>query len=242
MLTVVKTRKRITEEPLICVKFDDGTGTDLTVVWPYFKSLGLVASFQVISSRVGKPETGGGRYEGQWADYKASIDDGFEICDHMYDHENVTTLTSTELHTNFQATNDVFIANGLPAPQHLTFPGGRKNDLAISIARQYRKSITTMVANQYETWEGIKLDRYNTLPSDVYNDDILPNRFAQIDKIKNEGLIGILSQHRITDTPGTSTSLSRTDLWYQWADYLAASGVRTVTFSELRNIIKEYKG
>lgn len=241
MLTILKNRNTIEREPLICVKHDDGTGPDLTVVWPYFKSLGLVSSFQVISSRVGDPSAGGGRYVGQWADYKASIADGFEICDHGYSHPNFAALTGQEIHAEMQAANNKFIANGLPIPEHFTFPGGQYNDFAISIVRQYRKSITSMNPAVYETWEDIKLDRFRVIPADVYNDDIFPSRLADIDAIKEGGYIGILGQHRITDNP-TSTSYSRTDLWYQWADHLAASGVRTITLSELRNIIREYKG
>lgn len=214
MLNVLKQRHKIDREPLIVAKVDDGTGTDTKIVWPYFKSLGLVACFQVIASRVGVPSTGGGRYPEQWADYKASIADGFEIGSHLYDHENATTLTTEELHLNIQKVKAKFLENGLPIPTHMTFPGGNWNDLSVSIARQYYESVAYRKTSSggYESWDTIHRDRFNVISMDVYDDAIFPSRIAQIDKIKNEGLIGILSLHRITGDTTGRTDLSRTDL------------------------------
>lgn len=230
---------QIRKEPLIMIEFDDGTGTDLTIAYPYLKSKGLVATFMVIAGKVGDPATGGGRYEGQWADYKNAIADGFDVQCHTYDHVRVTQMTKQQLIDNMLAVNAAFIANGLSAPDFHASPNWDTDDYSISILRQYRKAVIR--DKGYNYWETVAFDRFKALPSDCYSDERQIELYAQIDKIKNESLIGVVVNHRITDTP-TDEYLSRTDLWYDWIDYIAASGIRTVTYSDLYQIIREYKG
>lgn len=230
------------KEPLLCITFDDGNQSDVDIAYPYLKSKGLTATFVVVTSFIGNPNPIGGVYpreENQWQLYKQAIADGFELGCHTHTHRSLTEITLEEVHQEMQNVNQAFIAQGLNPPKHHAFPRALWNEDIVDVILQYRETVMRTGAG-YIDYDTTAINRFpRVMPSEINNMDRFINGKKIVDNIIKNGTIGITVQHRISDD---GVGGSRTDLWKEWVDYVAESGVRTVTMDEMYQILKDYKG
>jgi hypothetical protein len=138
----------------LIITFDYGKAGIYTDAFPILVAQGVTATFYIVADYVG---TAGYVTWAQLVEMQAA---GMDIQCHTKDHVNLTTLTEAQIDTNLQAVNAAFVANGLTAPSHISYPGG-----------QYDHDVKTFVADHRltgrRTGYGVitgDMDRYG-LPS-----------------------------------------------------------------------------
>lgn len=111
--------------------FDDGLLEDYTVITPALKERGLVGTFCIIGSKVGKDQKGTPCCS--WAQLKEMSRQGMEIASHGYNHINVQKLDSAGIVSEMRTNDDIIEKNIGKRPETFCFPGNRKSDLAIRL-------------------------------------------------------------------------------------------------------------
>jgi surface protein len=102
---------------LLVINFDDG-GASQYVAYQDLVTQGEKGTFYIISNIVG---TGSNL---TWEQLQEMYAAGMDIQCHTYTHPNLNALTQEQVVTEFTNANNAFIANDLPAPKHLAYPGG----------------------------------------------------------------------------------------------------------------------
>lgn len=119
----VNTVKRFNNGKLI-IGFDDSQGNLFTYGMPIFKDKGIAVTVYDNGSILGKQPNRLTR-----ANKIEMYSDGMDFqCHSNASHTDLTTLNEVQLLANLQDVNDGFTDMGIPAPQHIAYPGGSYND------------------------------------------------------------------------------------------------------------------
>jgi peptidoglycan-N-acetylglucosamine deacetylase len=111
--------------------FDDNCPSSLTTIAPLFERYGYPATFFVIPGTIKSDE--------EWFKWKTLSDRGFEIGNHSMSHRNLTTLDSSGLREEINASFELIKAKLNKAPLSFAPPGHGTSDLVNSfIAEKHR--------------------------------------------------------------------------------------------------------
>lgn len=219
---------KVVGEPLLLINFDDGMATDYTVAYQEMKARGLKGTSYIITGTVGT-SYGGTRLT--WAQIKEMYDSGVWDCQcHTNTHGDLTLKTAEEIKTEMETVNSMFTENGLPAPRHLSYPFGAYNQLVVDVVSQYRDTARTTIGTHENTYavnpyeiccKGMKLD----------TDAGLEETKQMIDTaIQNNQILSLL-YHAIEGADVVAN-------FKKLLDYIVQTGIKTVTISELYEILK----
>jgi peptidoglycan/xylan/chitin deacetylase (PgdA/CDA1 family) len=90
-----------------------------------------------------------------WANCLTMAAAGMDIQDHSKDHTRMTEKTEAQLIADFEAVNAAFIANGLPAPNHIAYPFGSSNALVESVTATYRQTGRKYTPDVWLVWKNL---------------------------------------------------------------------------------------
>lgn len=102
---------------LLVLNFDDG-GSSQYVAFEDLVAQGEKATFYLISNAIG---TGSNL---TWAQVQTMLAAGMDIQCHTYDHTNLQTLTEAQVYAEYDDLDAQFVANGIPAAHHTSYPYG----------------------------------------------------------------------------------------------------------------------
>ena len=114
---------------------DDGSVDNYTHMYPLYEEKGIKGVFYVPSKWMGSSPA----YISV-AQAIEMVEDGHMVESHSANHTNLTTLSESELNTEFTEVNNDFDTYGLPEPQHIAYPFGENNALVRSVAAEYYKT------------------------------------------------------------------------------------------------------
>jgi peptidoglycan/xylan/chitin deacetylase (PgdA/CDA1 family) len=126
----------------LIITFDDEWESQYTVVYPVLVAKGVKGTFYLSTNYLG------GLLEGRqtftWANAQTMYAAGMDLQSHTKNHNPLTTLTDAQIIAEMTGAKADFIANSLPEPQHLAYPGGLYDDRVKNIVRSYIHSSRTI--------------------------------------------------------------------------------------------------
>ena len=208
--------------PMVVFTMDDGVETDYTNAYRLAKERGIPLVSYINTNNIGKA----GRLT--WDQIREMRAAGFAIECHTHTHVDVTSLTEAELRATLEAVNAAFVAAGLPAPEHHSYPFGRSDEASRAIVAEYRETARTINSSSgtivdewvcgkpgWTGWD--RLRAWNVYRDATGNVDDVK---AKIDDaiLKNQAVI--FYTHDISDSP--SAQGLHADLFEEILDYIAA--------------------
>ena len=121
------------QQALVTFVFDDGYGTDYTIMKPVFDAQGEVACSAVVSDNVG---VGTGLNSAQLVEMQT---DGWEILSHSKTHTSLTTLSEAEIRTELSDSKSALEAMGFTV-KNFAYPYGSNNETVRRITSEYYRS------------------------------------------------------------------------------------------------------
>jgi peptidoglycan/xylan/chitin deacetylase (PgdA/CDA1 family) len=143
----------------IVIGFDDNWDSVYSNAFPVLQSKGVPAVIYVNGSLVANNPYHGFNTS-SWAQLREMYAAGIDIQCHGYTGQQLQLLTDQQLIDEFVNNNTSFVANGLPAPEHIAYSNGVFNDHVLSFVDNYRKSGRTTY-NGYAN----RKDAYYTMPA-----------------------------------------------------------------------------
>lgn len=224
-----KKRSRATTTPLLVFTFDDGNDTDYTKAFPLMQSLGIKGTSYINTDLIGRLSD-----RLTWTQIQEMHQAGWDFQCHTHTHARLTELDENGIRQELESLNNAFALNDLPIPQHHAYPYGSTNAFVQSIVSEYR--LTRRHTGAYGEGD---LNSYNTLSPELrgvgaaIQDEI---RFATvknlIDIAIRDGKIIVLYAHRIIPEPGDTYHILES-YFEDLCDYIANTGIETLTISEL---------
>jgi peptidoglycan/xylan/chitin deacetylase (PgdA/CDA1 family) len=224
---------------LVSITFDDGFTDQYTKALPILTSLGLKATFYIISSEVDDQPL--------YMTAAQLIDlhnNGMEIGSHSVTHPDMTTLSPSDLTTEMtQSRDDLAALIGAPIPD-FAYPEGPYNLNTITVGKMYYQS-------QRDSYIGFNIKDILKQPNGSYDfsqlkiqsveDGVtLAQVKAWVDKAKSQKTWLILLYHRIENTnPAGDEYVTLTSDFNQEMQYIKSSGIGVVTVDQA---IKEVNG
>jgi peptidoglycan/xylan/chitin deacetylase (PgdA/CDA1 family) len=199
---------------------DDFSANVYTVVHPLLMAQGVKATHYVY----GRSIDSGGR----WAQVQAVLADGMDIQCHTYTHARLSDLTPEETAKELNDNTAAFVANGIPAPQHIAYPLGSPGNVATvddlrvtgrTIEAGFIYKDTAKYFLKAKGFDGITESGIATLKANL--DVAQASKYAYM--IYLHGL----------DMSGTATSAQLNDV----IDYAQAIGMDIITVSELHALM-----
>lgn len=114
----------------LTMTFDDGLKEHYTTVFPELKRRGLVGTFYVIGTKVGREQKGTPCCS--WDELREMADDGMEIGSHGYQHLNVEKLSADGLKREIECNDSVILRHIGHNALTYCFPGNRKTMEALA--------------------------------------------------------------------------------------------------------------
>jgi peptidoglycan/xylan/chitin deacetylase (PgdA/CDA1 family) len=128
------------------ITIDDGWADGYTHAWPILKADGFVATFFVITSRIGKPDF-------LSPDQIRALDQaGNEIAPHSVNHVRMTHLKAAALHNEVNSSAATIAAVTGHWPETFAYPAGATNRGA-ELAVQDCQGMKMAVIEDHSTWE-----------------------------------------------------------------------------------------
>lgn len=115
----------------LTMTFDDGLKEHYTTVFPELNRRGLVGTFYVIGTKVGRDQKGTPCCS--WDELREMADGGMEIGSHGYHHLNVEKLSADGLKREIECNDSVILRHTGRRPLTYCFPGNRKTPEALAL-------------------------------------------------------------------------------------------------------------
>ena len=208
-VNVVQAVQPIRPTPIV-IQNDDGRLSDYTNVYPLLSSLGIRSTSYIVPVWVGDAD------RVDWNQIIEMKNANVGIEDHTYTHTALTSLSNESIISSMSMVNASFAAVSLPAPEHISYPGGGANDNIKSIVSLYRvtgRQIGNGNERLYYGFDHNSYDWYSLGATTIYglsSDSI--NR--TIDNAAEDGYPLILYAHDVSNTP--------TEIGSYLADYTSA--------------------
>lgn len=206
---------------LICL--DDGYADNYTVAYPLFVEKGIPATFWIKTSFIGGVDAM------TWDNLVTMNNAGMDIQCHTQNYGVMTNDTKANIITDLEAAEDDFTNNGLPAPQHIAYPGGYFNDSVVDAVNDLRLTGRGILSDNVNRKSGLY-----TLPSPSIT--VQPYRIEDdLDEIKANKTARILYGHRVGET--TTGLFVSVDSLEKIIDYGLSIGLDFITFSDLYDLM-----
>ena len=98
---------QVKQTPVVLITFDDNWKSTKTIGKPVLDSLGFKASEFVIGITASQSQAN----RLHWADYDSLYQAGWDICNHTYRHDTLTSLNADQLEAEINGMRDYLIAN-----------------------------------------------------------------------------------------------------------------------------------
>lgn len=236
--TPIKPKK----EPLLMIGFDDGYESDYTIAFPEMTSRGIKGTSFINSEKIGTP---GHLTLSQMEEMR---DAGWDFQDHTPDHANLTNLTEQEIRDKMEESNRFFESINFEIPKHFTYPYLKVTLDVMEVVKEYRLSgragnAYTEQVDRINTFDGINLDAYTCFEAQVRSSGNLGYVKSQVNKIKNMKGIGSFLLHSLAEHEDDliDSYAGLKSYFIDTLEYVVASGIRTVTVSEMYDIVTSYK-
>ncbi len=176
-----------------------------------------------------------------WIEAKEMHDAGMDMQCHTYTHPNLTDLTEQEVLDELTDNDNAFIAAGIPAPKHIAYPYGQRNDDVISWVSTLRDSgILAQQGYQYMGVFGANQNKYllarvgvdgrNMTYLDYYKQII---KFAHDNKLA----VGLLIHKLVLTEDELGLNETLKELLEAIVDYAKEIGMDIITLSELYDLL-----
>lgn len=125
----------------LSLTFDDGLEEHFTQVFPQLQQRGLKASFCLVGQNV----DGNNKYGPclTWAQVRVMADEGMEMTNHGWAHQNVTKLSGEALRYEIEHNDTVIWRHTGCFPRTFFYPGNRRNELSTAFAERNRVGTRT---------------------------------------------------------------------------------------------------
>lgn len=226
------------KKPLLAITFDDGIDSDYLVAYPQMTTRGIKGTSYIVGSHVGILNK-----RMSWEQIKELQDHPmWDVQSHTFTHGNMKTLSEQELIADYDNQISSFETNGLRKPNHLAYPFGENNALSHQVfdSRYAGSRLTNYNSTDINTYENFDKKNVKSVMGDM-NDD---SRFKAVTDAIDYALLknGLLTIYLHQITPNVSDYASSTARLYfdKLLDYVEASGIETVTISEMVDYANEY--
>lgn len=216
--------------PTVIFTFDDGNAEHATLTKSVFDTYGKKCTHFIVSDWIGQA--------GYMtvANLQALNAAGYDLQCHSKTHTNPNTLSESQLTAEFQAVDDFFVANSLPAPKHHAYPGGVYTYISLNVVARFRQS-ARQIGNINAYYSGYiqNMCRVSTARSvdGETNDTIFR---AGIDLAKaNNGLVIYYAHGVYENDPAESAYPNpvKASALASALDYAIAKGVEVKTMSDV---------
>lgn len=212
---------------MISIEHDEQYLNLMTLAYPMYVARGKKSNVAFIS--------GDGLHDLlTWENITTLKNAGWCIIDHMYTHATFGTITAEQRTAEIVSANNKFIANGLSAPEHYTFPGGVLDQTQINaisggrISSKGNEVSTNMTAPIFKTQ-----DKYRIPYREADNAKLT---LAEIYKIIDDCKIGkhiiTFNTHQTFADTGAAGGIDISKLT-AIIDYAIASDVDIITMEDL---------
>lgn len=190
------------EKPVIIISFDDSWDTAYTEGYTYMKRYGMPGVIFCVSSYIDQAN----RMTRAQHDevYKA----GWDICNHTYDHTDLSTLTASQQLTEFQDCENYLVAAGWTRNdmhKHVAYPFGAYNSDTLSQMGKLKALTgrTTMDRTQGHAID----DKYTIVRHSVINTDTLATAKGYVNTCISNGGMMELNFHQLVASPTVDTQV-----------------------------------
>ena len=212
----------------LVITFDDSVTSLYSSAYPLLINQGVAATFYLTDYWLNG--TGG---KLTWANAIEMYEGGMDMQDHLYTHADITTLAIPDIIAGMQNTDNLFLAHGLPKPNHVAYPGGTTNDninYAISALRKTgRLSASSMSYITPDT------NKYYIRCFPVDNISDLTNLKSIMDTSKANKFATIINAHGVSVSGGTY-EVSEAKL-NEIIDYAQSIGLDVITMSQMYDLM-----
>lgn len=205
-------------KPLWTIVDDDGR-VEVPSVWlPIMQSKHIPITIPLFVAKIGNDEA-----FMTWEQVKTMAEAGAEICSHTQNHADLSTLTESELRSEFSTSLGNLLLHGYNN-KYLVCPYNRYNDLSMRIASEYFDCSIALKSNVENNTTPI--DTYALTRVEIGNEQTLAEHKAYIDHIvANNGWL-------ITMSHSQSAYMKHPERIEEMIDYAQQSGVEIVTIRE----------
>lgn len=225
-------------EPILMIGIDDSYRTDYTIAYQDMwvdRGIKGVTYMRTDLTNMGSPNHLSWE---QVAELKSSP--GWEVECHTHTHRRLTELTFEEVTQEMEEVNQHFAENGLPIPEHHTFPYFAYNSTVQNAIRPFRKTMRTSenALNYYST---INLEAIKSYSIDMATREHLNASKSHIDKAVSENAILCFRLHEIVEGEPSDQWKGNRGLLNELLDYILDSGIKVVGVEELYQKVMEYR-
>lgn len=214
-------------EPLLCITFDDGYKTDRTIAYPEMSARGIKGTTYVV-----------GYYTDNFPEYMTTsqllemVGFGWDIQCHTYDHAYLGKLRISEVIHQLRRNNEVFSAKGIAEPKHIAYPYGNYIYDTRKTLMKYRISqrATGGTVPSVQSLDDIDINRIGAWIADMKNQTEYDTVKGYLDTAIAQNKVLVLYWHDMT--------AEKQPYFIQFLDYVVQKGIKTVTHSELYEILK----
>lgn len=114
--------------------FDDGLEEHYTLVYPVLEKYGIKGTFCISGSKIENRVLQRGMPPVTWAQLREMSDNGHEISNHGWSHQNLTKLTNEEINSEIEKNDSIIYEKTGLRPYTFCYPGNAKNHMVIALA------------------------------------------------------------------------------------------------------------
>lgn len=206
------------------ITIDDNFDNVFTEAFTYARKVGVRATAYIISDSIDDA----GRLSTE--QMGMMYDNGWDLANHSMDATNFTTLTQGEIETKLSTCQGILDAAGWTrASHHVSYPsGGYDADTFAAMTATGMLTGRTVVASRWKLPE----DNNFLIPAqEILSSTSLDTVKGWIKTAMDRREILITFMHQFVPNPGSSQWAIRD--WRALCDYIAMSGIPTITISEL---------
>ena len=218
--------------PKVIWTCDDGWASQYDELYAYMAPRGLKATHYIVGSYIGT-----GSYM-TLAQLQTLYNAGHDICNHTYEHTNLTTLgTQAEMESAISLNKDYLIGNGFTRNNmhlHFCYPNGGYNDIAsAALTAQGYLTARTVVSQAGISVPTPELNYLRLVTRNLGNTTTLASTKLDIDYAIAAGATLVIESHKFITTPTQSTEWGIADM-QALVDYILSKKeqIDCVTISE----------
>ena len=207
--------------PMVAVTFDDGWESEYTQGFQYMASLGLPGTEYLIQAELAQPDFM------TMPEVKSMVDNGWDVANHTWDHQDMTTLTQAQAQYEIAKTRDWLTSNGFgKAAADVAYPGGKCNPTvlaAMAAEKAHSGRTTDQGDNVLPSLRPYEIQSFE--PTTAAAAEVAVARAAA-----HQSLV-VLTFHQVLEAPdSTNTSISE---FRAFVDYLASQPVTVVRVNDV---------
>lgn len=216
--TLTEIKKNYTEKKAIFAIVDDDCRPEAyTILKPILEQRNIRGTFSCITGQIGQSN------RLSEAQMREMINAGHEFISHSHTHRDLTTLTESELHDEFEKSKKILQSFGLSG-NHLAYPNGVFNKQVVNVAQKYFDS--ALVTDTWLNQSPLSTYAIGRIGVGAWGNrtwDIIKSR---IDRTIEVGGLGVIMTHVGDNTTEDNQLVEQT------IDYILSKGHEIKTYGE----------